>query len=132
MNNNGEKYFIPNIEDIRIGYECEINYSLGYTDKYVKTIIKLKEEDDSCCDDVSTITIMMDDGYGEVRTLFLTKEQIEQEGYRTDYISDTGMYFFFDDITHILKICDYNGDMSYNGECKSINEFRYICKLLKI
>ena len=129
MSNNDEKYYVPNIEDIRIGYEIE-GKAYGGEELWFKLIINAPNWADMLCSkDCDGIYTLPSDIY---RVPFLTKEQIEQEGYRTDHISDTGMYFFFDDITHVLKICDYNGDMSYNGECKSINEFRYICKLLKI
>lgn len=140
MENN---YYIPAIEDIRIGYECELLAILENSNEIIETwkktniynlYIENREEFMSC-----------------IRVPFLTKEQIEAEGY---YCTNTvGLNFqkvISDDLwweldydveTHNLTIECWVENHSTNksdcftkfdGECKSINEFRYVCKLLKI
>lgn len=74
------KYFTPDIEDIRVGYECEINDARGYKEDFEKTIIGYKIPG-GYSNEISDIINMMDDGYGEVRVPFLTKEQIESFGF---------------------------------------------------
>ena len=78
-----------------------------------------------------------------LRTPYLTKEQIEAEGWicigQNSYINNNFYYFKkderfldFNGVTHEIKIAEDSEYPDYNGECKSINEFRFICKLLKI
>ena len=69
------KYYTPDIEDIRVGYECEI-FNPANTDPFI-----LGHYYDSW----DKITIhrvnMYDVGRKEFRTPYLTKEQIEAEGW---------------------------------------------------
>jgi len=133
-----EKYFSPPIEDLRIGYEYDL---LG-----TKIIIENRYDLDLAFDQ-------------PLRVPFLTKEQIENEGWLSAYIpnitteddelqegyakyTDSRIsynLFYNKNKLFIYKQMVYNemsgnwtADILYDGECKSINEFRYICKLLKI
>lgn len=143
------KYYRADIHDIRIGYECEINHSLGYSDKYTPTIIELKDENGTYSNEISNIVDMIDDGYGEVRVPYLTKEQIEAEGwiitfrefkpkpYKVDWINaKKGNYNLWINLamhnSMLLGIQKTKDSILYRGKCPSINEFRYICKLLNI
>ena len=36
-------YYNPKIEELCIGYECEVNHSLGYSKEYTKLIISYKD-----------------------------------------------------------------------------------------
>jgi hypothetical protein len=152
------KYFTPDIEDIHIGYECEILYPhnmIKYNEKlnenlWEKHKFELQEslsEGDSMSFDYI------------YRTLYLTKEQIEAEGWET---TDEGVdsrgekilyknckkdlnifnlkyYLIFNEIEKSLNIYmrkslfdDSITSNLYNGECKDINTFRKIIKLLGI
>lgn len=132
-----QKYFTPDITDIRVGYEYE--YFLGgnwhkgkvfdlYTDRMGCGIGELQ-------------------GYlaeGNLRVPYLTKNQVEKEGWElcADYdefsfmaeISKSGItyrLFWTEDL--MLEIYDPNDYYTYyKGECKDINTFRFICKLLNI
>lgn len=141
-----EKYFTPDISDIRVGYECE--YYLGnswhehvveslYTDRDGYGIFELEQYLQE----------------GSLRVPYLTKEQIETEGwYRIDdefpiqkfkhlkyvtveVIYNYGNYHLFITIPGTIMYADppiyYRGNI-FSGECKDINTFRWICKLLKI
>jgi hypothetical protein len=149
------EYYTPDIEDIRVGYECEwIHLDKGW----IKGVISEK---------------ILNDVFGflfinkiEKRTPYLTKEQIEAEGWvevpnrwfdtnKTqrmatvpDYELDTvfGKLKLF--ITNLKEVhkhisierytkADPNDAWSmssfktvYSGPCPSINEFRQIIKLL--
>ena len=139
-----DKYFVPDIEDIRIGYEGEINWNRAYEDKFVPFKIKIQDNDGTYTNEISDIIDALDDGYAEARTPYLTKEQIEAEGwketskYNYEKVDSNITAYYGND--HYLWIMHsgitVNGEEykanSFKGECKSINEFRYICKLLKI
>ncbi len=128
------KYYYPDIEDIKVGYECEIKMS------YNKEWIKIKA-------DVIYTKLLLESFY-DVRTPYLTKEQIENKGWtllhsfdKTDnwlsYIfnkDDWDLSLILNGIPRIeLQLNDQDHhEFDYYGECPSINEFNTICKLLKI
>ena len=127
------KYFTPEISDFHIGYEYETIYLKSVWTKESLRIIDAGWFFESYENDAVPT---------EFRVPYLTKEQIEAEGWtyegntrytwpsfiKGDYIL---LFKFKDDHTiHIHDLNKYN--TKYSGECKSINELRYICKLLKI
>lgn len=143
MNN---KYFTPDIEDIHVGYEGEVSYL--HEDKF--TPFKLRHAEETS--DFLT-------GYynRKVRTPFLTKEQIEKEGWefqekyemsgRLAFRKDN--YFLILDVNGVPQITlilrdstlEYRRQFrfienpehfNFNAEVKSINEFRKIQKMLNI
>lgn len=145
-----EKYFTPSIEDIRVGYEClwikdhnePLNNSnllpLVFTPKRVAATLFSpinweREETDNFIPNLMSYKV-----------LYLTKEQIETEGWKeypymtlceqTRFVKglETLHYNFK---TYELEVDDEKGevdDILFKGECKDINTFRYISKLLKI
>ena len=123
------KYFTPDIEDIRVGYEYE---SL------------LKQEDGSEKWVPQKIVRRYDlegdwEGwlhYGIVRTPYLTKEQIEAEGwkhYGNNCFELNPRWFcsWYPEINR-LEVYDNENEKNFAGKCKDINTFRKICKLLEI
>jgi hypothetical protein len=138
--NDDNKYFVPSIEDFRIGYEFEFQ---GIPKGWHKMIFS---EENSLKNMKYNIEKLKD----AVRVPYLTKEQIENEGWK--YKETSNRLTFIRKIS--LKVLswkkedndiniyiDLNDEGFYDssnivdlfsGECKSINEFRYICKLLKI
>jgi len=75
----------------------------------------------------------------EIKVPYLTKEQIEAEGWISNGKDiptlKKGVYTIWFSSYKFLGIFEEQCSESiplYTGECKSINEFRYICKLLKI
>jgi hypothetical protein len=156
MEKTSDKYFIPKVEDLHIGYECEF-YEPGSGNTYLPLTIKL---DDPTIWNVYKLQLEL----GWVRTPYLTKEQIEAEGWEM-YSKGIDLWFKFKEspITHTniqeqsgykpynlylnyglhdhrLKIrCDFDGGADFNasdtlfeGTCKDINEFRIISKLIGI
>lgn len=155
MENN--KYYIPDIEDIHIGYECELKLKENSKTKWCKIIIE---------DGQDIEEIVRSYCYGipnDIRTPYLTKEQIEAEGWKSignmgildlsnnDEFITTNDLFVRDDYPNMTihynyaihdmwitipgKIVEHKISYRANifhGECKSINEFRYICNLLNI
>jgi len=145
------KYFTPDIEDIHIGYELEVNYNFKLNDIFHKKIIDSFEE-------LSDIYARMP-GDCVIRIPYLTKEQIEAEGW--EYVKNTNTVDV--DICHIFNrnnymlgwfplinkiallvrdpskafnkngiLIEYNNTERYTGSCRDINTFRKIIKLLGI
>jgi hypothetical protein len=142
-----QKYFIPEIGDIRVGYECEKEDSIKGYEPYT---FDLKGVRDVMQDEISD--------YRETwfRTPYLSKEQIEAEGWKETELSKKvagdykrkafikNNYFLiwdtFRDSYIEITLIDPSKDYRFmNPEnfkctvpCKDINELRYICKLLEI
>lgn len=127
------KYFVPEISDIRVGYECEIWWNYNYLPKDEWCSVKVLQG--------STVDFDLYDftsriNKNEIRVPYLTKEQIEADGWfhreNTNIFikGKIGLAYNFD--KHLICIGYENGHILFNGECKDINTFRYICKLLKI
>jgi hypothetical protein len=128
------KYFTPDIDDIHIGYELEVNYNFKLNDIFHKKIIDSFEE-------LSDIHSRMP-GDCVIRIPYLTKEQIEAEGWKFDYnLGDFDYYIkkVNDKEEYELEFC-YKERINiniwkrtlYHGECKDINTFRKLIKLLGI
>jgi len=135
------KYFTPDIEDIRIGYECELFLPIKDWFKPEKwKRFKISKNgynrigpyggDLSELDEVCNLVSLY-----QARTPYLTKEQIEAEGWidgkKDNYKLLASTVTYDDRIEYPLHIM--KGDMTiFYGDCKDINTFRYILKLLKI
>lgn len=143
------KYFTPSIEDIRVGYECD--YSIG--GNWKKTIFTQNDVYDY---------MGLAGGYGQIRVPYLTKEQIEAEGWKPlDKLSpftgkpykwqkvigekETGVFnedhiytLEFEPLSHLTIHLEWESSWMrfegniFVGRCPDINTFRYICKLLGI
>lgn len=147
-----EKYFIPDIEDIRVGYECEwqskIRKETWHKEIFDVDLVNIFYDEYEHSDEDEPLS-------EQFRTPYLTKKQIEAEGWNiweqgpsaegTSFIKDkyscqllmrgnvNALNAGIDPNSTNLTISQYKtGDVLFLGECKSINEFRYICKLLKI
>jgi len=141
------KYFTPNIEDLYVGYECEIkevvedsNTKSGYNLEWVPYIIGINN--------IGTSDIKVNSG--SIRTPYLSEEQIINEGWTHHYDDFTFGVFWkeidenwdysleYDYTYHRLLITIISKDdmkilsTKFSGECKSINELRTIFKFLKI
>lgn len=143
MNN----YFVPDIEDLCIGYELEMNWNRAYEEKWVPIKISIQDEEFTYTDEISDIVNALDDGMSEARVPYLTKEQIKNEGWKlvwndgnygievTNFEKDKWILDFsvgYSGKTNHILIGTSPTSIFFRGECKSINEFRYILKLLKI
>lgn len=153
------EYYTPQIEDLFIGYECEVYNQC--TNKLIKKVewntVKVALHGETG----NSIGITQCKNYlknEKLRTKYLTKEQIEAEGWSPEKIlwegkdeqdihvdgfsksiSEILWYdFLFEEgkITIIKKY--YRNEVAqvcetiFSGNCPSINEFRKIQKLLKI
>lgn len=150
-----EEYYTPEQEELFIGYECQRRViKPNYVEKHL-----YKWNDWSV--DEYYFGIGYEEGqdwnYDEVelRTKFLTKEQIEAEGWKIGYEAPEFYEIFGEGSFGAYKLVnkrDYSLRYSvktrslylrfyaqdetwvnvYNGECKSINEFRKLSKWLGI
>lgn len=135
------KYYTPNIEDIRIGYECEVLVSPTINSVDWSPLSKIIDKED-----LNRVLIVYDRNNLSVRTSYLTKEEIEAEGWKLvsiegwidclhkkSVLSNCSYYLWLE--SNELEIRKDFIDLEstvYKGKCPSINEFRYICKLLGI
>jgi hypothetical protein len=130
------QYFTPDIEDIRVGYECEVatEHTLGYGWNWAAH----KITDFNQLKDV------------KVRVPYLTKEQIEAEGWTKQTLEGQSPRYFKG--LNYLRLITYEDGKTrvvikhdphlhedtgcpltvFLGDCKDLNTFRYICKLLNI
>ncbi len=129
-----EEYFVPEIEDIRVGYEIEIKDINKDEWTNVKMNRFLTQE---------FLKVGINSEFNRVS--YLTKEKIEaEEGitpleYEGVYRKGNHWlrYNFNKKILSIIPIDpvkeeNYWHEVRFIGVIKSINEFRYICKLLNI
>jgi len=141
------KYYPTPIEDIRIGYECEMG---------VKRLKPPQPSDERW---IEWRTVTINDPFNDninyyieselIRTPFLNKDQIIAEGWQEihdeEYIKvldtkegEPSQVWWFNNnsnseyqSTFEFRYRGYN-NIKFQGEIKSINEFRYITKLLGI
>lgn len=134
------KYFTPDITDIRVGYEAE--FDLAGFGKEGWQFVKFQGVDKA---------VRCYHEKGLYRVPYLTKEQIEAEGWDVIGVYPNGATLHKKDkyelmflegcrlvITRVWKSFEGEPDEKthrkdvYNGEGKCINTFRYITKLLGI
>ncbi len=146
------QYFTPNIEDIRIGYECELRGIEFHPSNDPYETDTLSEEDT----ELFKNTIAKKEDFhmftwissNRIRTPFLTKEQIEKEGWgvlseRTIFSESKDLYtgyyrkyeyeLYYNYETKILSI--YKGmriPLICDVKCKDINTLRYMMKIFNI
>lgn len=140
-----QKYFIPEIEDIRIGYEFELidyasnNYNSDKsTCNWNSYVLEKKDIFSSYKEESFLETCICYLNSKHLRVSYLTKEQIKAEGW--EFIKQINNKLYFKNKTFVLTFEDnyinldnVEGiDIGYWGQCKDINTFRYICKLLEI
>jgi hypothetical protein len=157
-----EKYYYPKKEEIRVGWEGEINWNLGYENTYTPITILYPDEEAkdgwNCnIDDVLSLAIW--DRCAEIRVPFLSEEQLVAEGWEklSDLSPFTKKPYKFRKYVNLhfnephTWIVHCHGDGSqikiehhwasswnivdeyiYKGKCPDINTFRYLCNLLGI
>lgn len=127
------EYFTSQLIDIGVGYECELK-SNGKWERHTLNSIDLRENSVGTYDG-SSYWITVD----SIRTPYLTKEQIEAEGWKNgqDNIFLKNRHFLIRYDPHLIEIRNSGSPSISNarfflGKCPSINELRYISKLLEI
>ena len=135
------KHFTPDISDIRVGYEYaifDVNgvYSFTTTVKNPHKLLQLVD--------------WMQTNKGEyvehyiknsVKVPYLTREQIESEKWKcideiNSHYEKDGYIMIFYLTSHRIQVVkpmtSYGRPVIYEGNCPSVNELRYITKLLGI
>lgn len=148
---NKEQYYTPEISELFAGYECEVRYIL-YSNSNKDDIIWHNWESIIIFPEIFCQQVEM-----ELRTKYLDKEDIESLGWDNavsknwfykDYpnLTTSDNEYFINGVfstygcyelnynfeTNKLLISNSNRDYIFDGECKSINEFRKIMQWLKI
>lgn len=145
-----DKYFTPSIEDIRVGYECEVS-DMGVEPKWTKYIVShsaINHENPTIIP--SRLVDLIENYHPErVRVPYLTKEQIEAEGwegarekptihFRKNIDKDSYYSLTLNEDNQIVITKSFIDGWAwkwspfYAGQCKDVNTFRMICKLLNI
>lgn len=136
------KYFTPDIEEMFVGCEFEMDDTWGGWKKLILTEDLLKNP-----------MVSLGSGnerapwYWKFRVPYLTKEQIEGEGWKfiKHHVEIEGYEFEKDEYSLYVEF-DFRGEIYlkiysggyynefnyFSGKCKDINTFRKICKLLEI
>jgi len=144
--NQTNKYYIPDIEDIRVGYEFELKTPSGYLLGKFPEILEENKELDEYNDS------LMKFAHAITRTPYLTKEQMDKDKFY-DFIGmdDEGafqcktqksgveymLHWTTDSMLRVGEEVTLGNNSTryttiYMGTCRCINEFRIICKLLNI
>lgn len=134
------KYYTPKISDLFDGYEFEYQeydeIKDDYNDNWIETTF------DSRCGLGHDLTHQFSEG--TVRCKYLTKEQIKKEGWIYSHLQAPSEFGEYDTEEVFLRkglnlhkdgktIKIYqDGEAIFQGIVVSINEFRYIMKLLNI
>lgn len=139
------KYFTPDMEDFHIGYECEISTPTIWKSGKFPEILELNSELDEFGKDS-----LMKTAHAILRVPYLTKEQIEAEGWKENVLNNNekALLLFLKNGYELRMYKNYicrfsilivgagiipNWDkVLFEGKCKDINTFRKICKLLEI
>lgn len=154
------QYFTPNIEDIRVGYEmyAPVIEDGKETGRLVKVVINSADWANQICD-ISNSDDKRVYSLGDIWKIpYLTKEQIVAEGWELDqddtfikkgiWVDEKGLEC---SISFKLKLvkqkqhgvliwseCSFYNIFSlekhtiYDGNCRCINDLRFICKLNRI
>lgn len=141
------EYFTPLIEDIRVGYECELlrDPSKDVSEQEWMPFTFKRLSLPAYCTEKGQFELTTQ----SLRVPYLTKEQVEAEGwkityreikpnpYKVDWINakkgdyDLWINLALHDKMH-LGVDRTKWGILYRGQCKDINTFRQICKLLGV
>jgi len=133
-----EQYYTPEIEDFRVGYEYERLNDKTWNKETLESHMLYTPNIGEACD--SEITEILRDLHdNKIRVPYLTKEQIKAEGwelrtegYSRNFYEKGEESLLVHHVGHWIIITDLSEEQIYKGDCKSINEFRTIMKLLNI
>lgn len=130
------EYYTPDVEDIHIGFECEINHREGWLPIKVDYLYDGDEYGNTF-----EIEKAIENRPKGIRVPYLKSAQIEKEGWalydpiNRVYRKENFCLIHKSD-KHEIEISDtdssYGMQVKYDGSCKSINEFMVIIKLLKL
>lgn len=127
------KYYTPDITDLRVGYEAEKKSMGGWVPFLFEQFTTFHEGD--------KLIDCLKREINEIRTPYLTKEQIEKEGWEDTgdhylgFCNKQGVGLKYNFEKRKLSILKPAGGMKHElfiGTCPPINELRHICKLLGI
>ena len=126
------KYFTPELEELHVGYQCEIREDLEDNEIYWETYTIVES-------DLQYLSNWLTGC--ELRTKCLDRKQLQKEGF---YNQGSNLYFpsdlnfnhrccfsFYPE-TYKIEFHDLKKENSFAGIVKSINEFRNIIKYLEI
>ena len=123
-------YYTPTIEDLRVGFEFEFKNDPPPEDDWKGDIVE-------CFDNLQWLDGWINDG--RIRVPYLTKEQIEKEGWTVVasrrrwhvHVVTKKYHGVYDLHTKWLSVWETERGLPlYRGTCRCINDFRLIMKLI--
>lgn len=138
------KYYIPGLEDLRSDYKCEIEYLPGKWSEEALQGLYTDRDGQGAWEFQNSLM------EGKLRTKYLDDKDIESDGWKSAtsdgyahrgylkyFRKDKGRWFVDlmlceDNKTWIIRRYNLGEDQLYMGPIPSINELRYIQKLLGI
>ena len=127
-----EKYYTPELSDFHIGYDYECSTFSGGIEEWDRVILNGGD-----FEEVDNI-FARNEQVQKIRTPYLTKEQIEAEGWMQNdahentFTFNSDLICTFNPELHTIYIDDGAGCTLFDGEIKSINELRTLMKWLCI
>jgi len=134
-----EKYYIPEIEDFRIGYEYEMYEGFGWTKQVFPKPWWFNNGG------MGTINVLKNALVDYIHVPYLTKEQIEAEGWKIDhewgddvFRATKGVYMIVYSMkSKKIDIHESMADAEWHTsidsvECRCINDFRWLMKRVEV
>lgn len=126
---DGQKYYTPSPEDIRVGFECEVQVDF---DAWEHDKVSAESK-------VFELAMVLIETNG-IRVPYLTAEQIEAEGWKITKSDDLSIIFTNDRVVFHYGHDGYNltvlrmepEDTMFMGKCRCKNDLRLICKMIGI
>ena len=117
------KYYTPEIEELRVGFEYEED--VHGNNKWNKKIIKPTNITQVCKDLLDDIRLSEENEY-TFRVKYLTKEDIEECEKKLENYSLNIEYLFSEKYCWIKK----SGSISFSGKIKNKSELKQILKMI--
>ena len=147
------KYYIPEIEELRVGFECEIQSSYGFQKGIFPEVLYLDTLSGFRADEIGAIEAVKS---SNIRVKYLDSEDIESLGFifnagvteRTDRFSYKNFMLCFNREAKIVRIAEMNRQIVFqrafpmgveldykelfNGTVKNKSELKQVLKMIGV
>jgi len=147
------KYYIPEIEELRVGFECEIQSSYGFQKGIFPEVLYLDTLSGFRADEIGAIEAVKS---SNIRVKYLDSEDIESLGFifnagvteRTDRFSYKNFMLYFNREAKIVRIAEMNRQIVFqrafpmgieldckelfNGTVKNKSELKQVLKMIGV
>jgi len=147
------KYYIPEIEELRVGFECEIQSSYGFQKGIFPEVLYLDTLSGFRADEIGAIEAVKS---SNIRVKYLDSEDIESLGFifnagvteRTDRFSYKNFMLYFNREAKIVRIAEMNRQIVFqrafpmgveldykelfNGTVKNKSKLKQVLKMIGV